>query len=396
MTDFQRSDREIDLETRTQAFIREIVIPYERDPRLSAHGPSDDLVSELREKARERGLCAPQASVSMGGLGLTHRETATVLRAAGYSLLGALAMNCMAPDEGNIHMLEKIASPAQRERFLRPLALGHVRSAFLMTEPDGGAGSDPSMMQTTAVRSGSDFLITGRKWLITGARGARFGIVMARTGEHATMFLTDMSAPGITIERVLDTIDTSMAGGHSVLRLDNVRVPEENVLGEVDQGFKYAQVRLAPARLTHCMRWWGAAQRAHDIAVSYACQRKAFGKTLIEHEGVGFMLADNLIDLEQSRLVIDHTAWVLDRGDRGTHESSLAKVACSEALYRVADRAVQVLGGTGVTQDTPVEQIFREIRAFRIYDGPSEVHRWSLAKRIQREFARRPPESAKP
>lgn len=390
MIDFQRSARELELEVKTLAFVREVVIPYERDPRLSAHGPSEDLVQELREKARLVGLCAPQASVAMGGLGLTHRETATVLRAAGYSLLGPLAMNCMAPDEGNIHMLEKVANPEQQERFLRPLAQGHVRSAFLMTEPDGGAGSDPSMLKTTAVPAGKDFILNGRKWLITGARGAKFGIVMARTGEHATMFLTDMSAAGITIERVLDTIDTSMTGGHSVVRLDNVRIPAENVLGEINQGFKYAQVRLAPARLTHCMRWWGAAKRAHDIAAVYACQRKAFGKQLIDHEGVGFMLADNLIDLEQSRLIIDHTAWVLDQGERGTHESSLAKVACSEALYRVADRCVQVLGGTGITQDTPVEQIFREIRAFRIYDGPSEVHRWSLAKRIKREYSTPP------
>ncbi len=386
MIDFQRSARELELEATTQAFIRDVVIPYERDPRVTAHGPSDELVQELREKARKAGLCAPQASLAMGGHGLTHRETATVLRAAGYSLLGPVAMNCMAPDEGNIHMLEKVASPAQRERFLRPLAQGHVRSAFLMTEPEGGAGSDPSMLRTRAERRGDDFIVNGKKWLITGARGASFGIVMARTGEHATMFLTDMNAPGIHIERVLDTIDnTAMAGGHAVIRLENVRIPLENVLGEVDQGFKYAQVRLAPARLTHCMRWWGAAKRAHDTASAYACQRKAFGKPLIDHEGVGFMLADNLIDLEQSRLLIDHTAWVLDQGERGTHESSLAKVACSEALYRVADRCVQVLGGSGVTRDTPVEQIFREIRAFRIYDGPSEVHRWSLAKRIKRE-----------
>ncbi len=388
MVDFQRSERELELEARTQAFIREVVIPFERDPRLSPHGPSDDLVEELRKAARARGLLAPQASVDMGGQGLNHRETATVLRAAGYSLLGPVAMNCMAPDEGNIHMLEKIASPEQRERFLRPLAQGLVRSAFFMTEPDGGAGSDPSMLKTVAERRGDAWVLNGRKWLITGARGASFGIVMARTGEHATMFLVELSSPGIQIERVLDTIDSATPGGHSVVRLTELRVPHEQVLGEVDQGFKYAQVRLAPARLTHCMRWWGAAKRAHDIASAYACKRQAFGKALIDHEGVGFMLADNLMDLEQSRLMIDHTAWVLDQGERGTHESSLAKVVCSEALYRVADRCVQVLGGTGVTRDTPVEQIFREIRAFRIYDGPSEVHRWSIAKRIKRAYER--------
>ena len=171
-----------------------------------------------------------------------------------------------------------------------------------------------------------------------------------------------------------------------MVSLKDVRVPASQVLGEVDLGFRYAQIRLAPARLTHCMRWWGSAKRAHDIAIGYACQRRAFGKPLIDHEGVGFMLADNEIDLKQAELTIDWCAWVLDQGHPGTSESSLAKVAVSEALYRVADRCVQVLGGMGVTGDTPVQQIFRDIRAFRIYDGPSEVHRWSIAKRLKKEW----------
>jgi acyl-CoA dehydrogenase len=239
------------------------------------------------------------------------------------------------------------------------------------------------MMLTEARTDGNGWRISGTKWLITGAEGAGFGIVMARTGEGATMFLVAMDAPGVEIVRVLDTIDRTMPGGHAVVRLNEVSVTREDVLGEVDQGFRYAQLRLAPARLTHCMRWWGAARRAHDIAAAYACRRQSFGKALIDHEGVGFMLADNEIDLHQSLLTIDHTAWVLDQGGQGTLESSMAKVACSEALYRVADRAVQVLGGLGVTGDTPAQQIFRDIRAFRIYDGPSEVHRWSIAKRLK-------------
>jgi acyl-CoA dehydrogenase len=194
-----------------------------------------------------------------------------------------------------------------------------------------------------------------------------------------------MKSPGVRIDRILDTLDSSMPGGHAVITLENVRVPADQVLGEPNEGFRYAQVRLAPARLTHCMRWWGAAKRAHDIAADYACRRQAFGKPIIEHEGVGFMLADNLIDLKQSELMIDWCAGVLDHGRSGTTESSMTKVAVSEGLYRVADRCVQVLGGTGVTRDTIVQQVFREIRAFRIYDGPSEVHRWSLAKKIQRD-----------
>lgn len=389
MTEFSRSEREIDLEDRTRRFIREVVIPYESDPRLTPHGPAPELVRELRAKAKAAGLLAPQVAKEWGGHGLDHRETATVLRASGYSLLGPVAMNCMAPDEGNMHLLHKVATPEQKQRFLAPLAAGEIRSAFLMTEPDGGAGSDPDMLATRARRDGGDWLIDGRKWLITGAVGASFGIVMARTGEQkSTMFLTPMDAPGIHIERVLDTLDESIPGGHAVLRLEGLRVPASMVLGEVDEGFRYAQVRLAPARLTHCMRWWGAAQRCHDIAVDYACRRKAFGKPLIEHEGVGFMLARNEVDLRQTQLLIDWTAWTLDNGSRATTESSMAKMQCAETLYTIVDRCVQVLGGLGITGDTTVAQIFREIRPFRIYDGPTEVHLWSLARRLQRNHAK--------
>lgn len=384
MIDYERGQRELDVAAQTAAFVRDVVIPYEQDERRDDHGPSDELTRELRAFARERGLLAPQAGVEWGGLGLTHREIATVFRSAGYSLLGPVAMNCMAPDEGNMLLLEKVASDEQKRRYLRPLVAGEIRSAFLMTEPDGGAGSDPSMLTTTAVWSDDKWIISGKKWLITGAQGASFGIVMAKTGDAATMFLIDMDAPGVRIERILSTIDRSMPGGHAVVALDQVRVSAEAVLGEAGLGLRYAQVRLAPARLTHCMRWWGAAKRAHDIACRYASERFAFGQPLIRHGGTGFMLADNEIDLHQSMLTIDHVAWLLDCGDRATHASSLAKVACSEALYRVADRCVQILGGSGVTDDTPVQQIFREIRAFRIYDGPSEVHRWSLARQIER------------
>lgn len=284
-------------------------------------------------------------------------------------------------------LLEKVASPDQQDRFLRPLAGGRARSAFFMTEPDGGAGSDPSMMKTTARRDGNHWVVSGRKTLITGADGASVGIVMAKTEEGATLFLCDLPDPAIRIERVLDTIDRTMPGGHAVVAIDELRLTPDAVLGEVGQGFKYAQVRLAPARLTHCMRWWGAAKRAHDIATAYAIRRHAFGKALIDHEGVGFMLADNEIDLKQAELTIDWCAWVLDHAGHGAGgpESSIAKVAVSEALYRIADRCVQILGGMGVTDDTPVHQIFRDIRAFRIYDGPTEVHKWSIAKRIKRE-----------
>jgi acyl-CoA dehydrogenase len=382
--DFTRTELELDLERQTETFIKDVVIPHERDPRYGEHGPSDDLRRDLQSQAASAGLLTPHLPVEFGGRGLDHRQMATVFRAAGYSLLGPLAMNVMAPDEGNMQLLLKVATPEQKERYLRPLAAGACRSSFYMTEPDDGAGSDPSLMQTTARRDGNHWVLNGRKWLITGADGAGFGIVMAKTDGGATMFLVDAGTPGMEIERIPGTIDRTMPGGHAVVRINDVRVDAGQVLGAVDEGFRYAQIRLAPARLTHCMRWWGAAKRAHDIACQYAVRRTAFGRKIIEHEGVGFMLADNLADLQQALLTIDYTAWVLDQGERASLESSVAKLTCSEALYRVADRCVQVLGGMGVTDDTPVQQIFRDIRAFRIYDGPSEVHRWSIARGIQR------------
>ena len=387
MIELTRGRRELEVAARVSEFVKDVVVPHEGDARIGRHGPSDELARELKAHARAAGLLSPHVGEAFGGMGLTHREIATVFRAAGYSTLGPVALNIMAPDEGNMALLEKVATPPQRERFLRPLAAGEVRSAFLMTEPDGGAGSDPSMMQTRARQAGDEWVISGRKTFITGADGAAFAIIMAATDHGATMFLADMDSPGIRIERILDTIDRTMPGGHAIVVLDDLRVPDDQVLGALDRGFQYAQGRLAPARLTHCMRWWGAAKRAHDISVDYACRRQAFGKPIIDHEGVGFMLADNEIDLKQAELTIDWCAWVLDNADHGggLAESSLAKVACSEALFRVADRCVQVLGGLGVSDDTPVHQIFRDIRAFRIYDGPSEVHRWSIAKRLKRE-----------
>ncbi len=377
-----------EIAARVEAFVRDVVVPYEKDPRCGSHGPTDALVAELREKARAAGVLTPH--ILPDGSHLTQRETATVLKASGLSPLGPVAVNTMAPDEGNMYLLGKVGSPEMKERFLKPLIEGRARSAFLMTEPagEGGAGSDPSMMQTTAVQDGNHWVINGRKAFITGAQGAKVGIVMAKSAAGACMFLVDLPDPAIRIDRVLQTIDSSMPGGHAVLTIDNLRVPADQMLGQSGDGFNYAQVRLSPARLSHCMRWFGAAKRANEIATAYAVKRHAFGKPLIDHEGVGFMLADNLIDLKQAELMIDWCADVLDTGVLGTVESSMTKVAVSEALFRTADRCVQVMGGTGVSGDTIVEQVFREIRAFRIYDGPTEVHKWSLAKKIKRDAAK--------
>ena len=378
------------LQQRTRDFIASQVIPLEGMQSFHEHGPSEALRTELVARARAAGLLTPHASVAMGGLGLNHMAKAVVFEEAGYSPLGPVALNIHAPDEGNIHLLEEVATPAQKERWLRPQVAGHTRSCFAMTEPDG-AGSDPSMLKTLAVADGDDYLVSGTKWLITGAEGAHYAIVMARMEDgSATMFLTDMDRPGLRHVRAMDALDRCFVGGHSVLEFDNLRVPAADVLGEVGKGFRYAQVRLAPARLTHCMRWLGQARRAHDEALAHVRSRPAFGKPLAEHEGVGFMLADNDMDLMTARLHIWHTAWLLDRGEKCNFESSRAKVVCSEALWRVVDRCVQMLGGRGVTGESVVMRIFGDMRAFRIYDGPSEVHRWSMARKLvaQAESAR--------
>jgi acyl-CoA dehydrogenase len=375
----------IEIGERVERFVRDVVATYERDPRLEDHGPSPDLVKELRTKARAAGVMTPH--ILADGSHLTQRATAHVLKKSGLSPLGPVACNTGAPDEGNMFLLGKVATDAQRARFLEPLVSGEARSAFFMTEPaeEDGAGSDPSMMKTTAVRDGDHWVINGRKTFITGADGAGVGIVMAKAEAGACMFLVELPNPAIKIEFLLDTIDSSMPGGHAQVLIDNLRVPAADMLGKPGEGFRFAQIRLAPARLSHCMRWHGVATRAQEIATAYACKRHAFGKLLIDHEGVGFMLAENQIDLKQAELMIDWCADALDRGENGNVESSMAKVAVSEALFRVADRCVQVMGGQGVTRNTIVEQLFREVRAFRIYDGPTEVHKWSLAKKIKKE-----------
>ncbi len=382
-------ERTAAIAAKVEAFVREVVVPYEQDPRRDHHdAPTDELVFEMRELARKAGVLTPH--ILADGTHLTQRETAMVLEKSGLSPFGPLALNTSAPDEGNMYLLGKVGSPEMKERFLKPMVEGRVRSAFFMTEPaeEGGAGSDPSMMKTTCRLDGNHWVINGRKAFITGAQGAKVGIVMAKADEGACMFLVDLPDPAVRIEHVPNTIDNSMPGGHATVLIDNLRVPATQMLGEAGEGFQYAQIRLAPARLSHCMRWLGACIRANEIATDYANRRQAFGKPLIDHEGVGFMLADNLIDLKQCELMVDWCASVLDTGSLGTTESSMAKVAVSEALMRVADRCVQVMGGTGVTDATIVERVFREIRAFRIYDGPTEVHKWSLAKKIKRDWVK--------
>ncbi|TLF78240.1 acyl-CoA dehydrogenase family protein [Nocardia cyriacigeorgica] len=374
---------------RVRRFVIDKIVPFERDPRLTAHGPTDELRQELVELARAEKLLTIQAPEALGGRGLTHVEQAVLYEAAGWSTLGPIAMNCAAPDEGNMFLLSKIANPEQTERYLMPVINGHQRSVFAMTEP-GGAGSDPNQLATTATFDGENFTINGRKWLITGANGAKTWIIMARLAENPhlpagpTLFLTDGDQPGIVIERTMNTMDRNYVAGHGVVRFDQLTLPKDALLGESGQALRYAQLRLAPARLTHCMRWLGAAERAHSIAVEHAKTRTAFGKTIGEHQGVSFMLADNEIALHQCRLTIWHACWLMDQGEKARHESSVAKAFVSEELFKVTDRCVQVLGGIGISDETVVEMIFRDMRAFRLYDGPTEVHKYAIGRKILR------------
>jgi acyl-CoA dehydrogenase len=381
-----------ELRDRTAAFIRDVVIAREPEDR-SEHGLANALRGDLQQAAKAAGLFAPHVSTELGGLGLDVRGQAVVFEEAGYSILGPQALNCAAPDEGNMHMLSVIATPEQRERYLAPLAAGDIRSCFAMTEPAPGAGSDPSMLQTAATRIDGGWSITGRKWFITGADGAEFAICMARTDEQitagsgATMFLVDSENPGWRVERVIDAMDRSFPGGHAEVVFENCVVDDDAVLGAVGEGYRYAQVRLAPARLTHCMRWLGLARRAHDIALDRANEREAFGAKLGELGMVQAMIADSVIDLETSRGLIWQCAWRLDQGASASRESSIAKAHVAEAVGRVVDRAVQICGGLGISGDLPLARILAEVRPFRIYDGPTETHKWAIARRALRQRA---------
>jgi acyl-CoA dehydrogenase len=372
-----------ELRERTRRFVDDVVIPLEARDTTPGHGPDEALRTELQSAAKAAGLFAPHLPAELGGLGLDMRGQAVVFEEAGRSLLGPLALNCAAPDEGNMAMLEKIATPEQRDRFLAPLAAGDVRSCFAMTERAPGAGSDPSMLQTTATRVDGGWRINGEKWFITGGVGAAFAIVMAKTEGGATMLLVDADTPGYVVDEAIDTIDRISPGGHARLTLRDCVVPDDQVLGAPGEGFKYAQVRLAPARLTHCMRWLGLGRRALEIALDRASTREAFGQRLADLGLAQRLIADAVIDIETSRAIIARTAAVLDAGQDGGLASSIAKVHCSEAAFRIVDSAVQLCGSDGITVE-PLGRYLAEVRPFRIYDGSNETHRWSIARRSVR------------
>lgn len=376
----------------TRRFIRQTVIPAEPPP---GDHLAEAVRAELAAAAKKAGVFAPHAPRELGGQGVSIRWWSPILQEAGYSPIGPSVLNCMAPDEGNMHMLNMIASEQQKQRYLAPLVAGDVRSCFGMTEPHPGAGSDPDALRTRAERIDGGWRIYGHKRFISGAGVATFCILMARTEATgsapagATMFLVPMDAPGVSLGDPIHTVDRYIAGGHPHVLFDGVEVGDDAVLGAVGEGFRYAQVRLAPARLTHCMRWLGLARRALDIALDRAETRSLFGEPIKDLGIAQGMIAGCVIDIETSNAIIDRTAQLLVSDERAASQlSSVAKVHCSEAIYRVIDTAIQLCGGDGVSDGLPLAQYLNEVRPFRIYDGANETHRWAIARRVSRARAK--------
>jgi acyl-CoA dehydrogenase len=379
---------------RIKAYISEDVLPAEAE----IADPDDlltswDVVERLRDRARERGIFTPHLPEEYGGLGVGVLGMGLISQELGTAPLAALGMNCMAPDEGNMHTLLLAGTDAQKERWLRPLADGTIRSCFAMTEPDV-ASSDPTNLETTAVRSddGSEYIINGRKWCITGAIGAAFSIVVAKTGatdeaarkghRDYSLIIVPTDTPGWAVERDPQWMGSHSPGGHPIITLTDVRVPVANRLGAEGEGFVIAQKRLAGGRLAHAMRWIGMSQRALDLATTRLLERKAFGKELARHQMLQAMIADSAMDLYASRLMVLHTAWKLEHGLPHRQEVAMTKTFVSEAFGRIADRAVQIHGAAGIALDLPVGRIYQDARAARIYDGASEVHRMTIAREL--------------
>ena len=384
--DFTLSPEVDDLRLRIRDFTQTRIIPLEADPdSFDEHENIRlDLLDELRSEVKAQGLWAPQMPRERGGLGLGVIGMAACYEEMGHSLFGPASFNCAAPDDGNMILLERVGTEAQKERWLDPIIEGRVRSSFAMTEPAPGSGSDPSMMLTTAERDGDQWRINGRKWFITGAGEAQHFILVARTSDDErrglTAFLFDADQPGWEIERRIPIMGPEEHGGHCELRFDDLVVPDEQRLMEVGEGLKATQIRLGTARLTHCMRWLGMAQRAMSIAADYVRERESFGQKLHEHEGVQWMLGEVAMAIEVGRLLTMRAAWRLDQGDFARQDVSMAKIHVSETLHKAVDTAIQLCGARGYSKDTPLEWMYRYARQARLVDGASEVHKMVLAR----------------
>ncbi len=389
MIDFELPDDVKEIQSRVAEFVRDVVLPVEKDLGSDVEVEGDSLapvVEKLRIEARAAGLYNPHLPAEWEGLGLGPLGMAIVSQECGVSGLASLALNCQAPDEGNMHLLLHAATPEQAERYLRPLAEGKVRSCFAMTEQ--AAGSDPMGLKTTAVRDGDEWVLNGEKWFITGAEGAAFAIVVAKSDPDSeersayTLFLVDSDNPGWQVLREIPVMGTHTPGGHCEVKIEDCRIPADAVLGELGEGYKLAQVRLGPARLAHAMRWIGVAQRSLDLAAERALTRETFGEPLARRQTVQNWLADSAIELYASRLMVLHAAYLIENGKEYRQEVAMNKVFISEILNSIVDRALQIHGALGYSGDLPIERFFRDARAARIYDGPSEVHRMVIARNV--------------
>lgn len=372
----------------TREFIDDVVLPVEE--KWLGKGPvPSDVIEDLRSEAREWGIYAPQISEEFGGLGLNFREMLPVFEQAGRSLLGGPALHCEAPDEGNMHTLEMFGTEEQKNRWLPPLVQSKIRSGFSMTEPIDGAGSDPKMIQTTAQKDGNDWIINGHKWWTTNGGDADLLLVLARTDHDAhpyngsTIFLVPADTEGVEIIRDIPYVGGDVTGiSHAEIVYDNVRVPEENVLGELNEGFTVAMRRLGPARLTHCMRYAGMADRAIDVAAAYMHERDAFGSPVAEKQGLRFDLVDEYIKLHAARTMVRHAAEKIRAGEEARTEVSMSKIYTANACQDAIDTALQVCGGAGISKDLPLADFYENVRQFRIIDGADEVHKRTVARDI--------------
>jgi acyl-CoA dehydrogenase len=372
------------------AFMDEYVYPNEKH--VTEHdGLPEKLERELQQKVKERGLWAANIAREWGGMGLGFVGQGIVNEIIGRSTIAPRIFGSMAPDAGNAELLHLSATPEQKEKYLKPLAAGDVRSCFAMTEPEV-AGSDPTGLQTRAVREGDEWVINGHKWFISGALGAEFSIVMAVTNpeadqhHRASMILVPVATKGFNIIRSVPVMGSGSVGGHCEIRFENCRVPVENLLGEEGKGFELAQARLGPGRIQHCMRWIGAAQRSFEMMCRYALIRKSFGEPLAHKQTVQAWIADSAAEINAARLMTLQAAWKMDQGQDARVEISLIKFYGARVLHDVVDRAIQVHGALGYSKDTPLEAFYRDARAARIYDGPDEVHRMVVARRILQRF----------
>jgi len=390
MIDFTVRPEHERLRSRVAEFVREEIAPAESQ---MAPGTFDEeAIADLQDRARTLGLWTPQLPAEWGGLDIGPLGMALINEEIGASAIAPSVLNCAPPNEANLFLLLHAATAAQKERYLRPLADGKVRSCFAMTEK--GGGSDPSGLTTTAIREADGWLLNGEKWFIGGARGAAFGIVVARTDSKLpvqralTLFLVDTETPGWEVVREIPSLGTRLPGGSCEVQLQNCLVPHDAVLGTEGGAYVLVQERLGQARLSHCMRWIGVCQHALDLAAERALARETFGAPIAQHQAVQLMLADAAIDLYASRLMVLHAAWLLEQKRPHAREIASTKVFVSEALNRIVDRALQIHGSLGYSADLPLERYYRDARGARIYDGPSEVLRMAIAFQVLQAAAR--------